>query len=241
MSMNMNATSVLIVLFLFVVGLTLLCIIVPLILTAKKVNLEGSLPFFVFFASIGLGFMLVEISQMQRLIIFLGHPVYSLSVVLFSLLLGSGLGSFLTHRLRNWGMPRNLILPFAGLLAGLIVFDIVTLYFIKELESSSTFIRVLASTAMLLPLGITLGMPFPIGMRLATMTVGNITPWLWGINGATSVCASVLAVVIAMTAGISTSYWAGFFSYTIAFLAILYCVLHHTATSGERLISSNEF
>ena len=59
--------------------------------------LAGTGPFLTFFVAIGLGFMLIETSQMQRLIIALGHPTYGLSVVLFALLLSSGLGSFLTQ------------------------------------------------------------------------------------------------------------------------------------------------
>ena len=62
---------------------------------------SGSAPLVLFFAAIGLGFMLVETSQMQRLIVVLGHPTYGLTVVLFSLLLASGIGSWLTTRLRG--------------------------------------------------------------------------------------------------------------------------------------------
>jgi hypothetical protein len=59
-----------------------------------KETLHGSAPYWLFFAAIGLGFMLIEVSQMQRLIVFLGHPAYALSVVLFTLLLSGGLGSY---------------------------------------------------------------------------------------------------------------------------------------------------
>jgi len=227
MNMNMNAVAVLGVLLIFVVGLTFLSIIVPLILTSRKFSLRGSLPFFTFFSSIGLGFMLVEISQMQRLIIFLGHPIFGLSVVLFSLLLGTGLGSFLTERKGIVGARLSSFWPFVVLLAALVSFGVLTPFIIKSFESSSTFLRILASSAILFPLGIMMGMPFPIGMRVASNKIPNITPWLWGINGATSVCASVLAVVIAMTASISSSFWVGVSAYAIAFLAFIY-ITHHT-------------
>jgi hypothetical protein len=87
---NVQAVWVLGVLLTTVVVLTALCIVVPLALTADQAALVGTAPLFVFFAGIGLGFMLVEISQMQRLIIVLGHPTYGLSVVLFAMLASSG-------------------------------------------------------------------------------------------------------------------------------------------------------
>src|SRR2546425_8386100 len=93
---NTKAVSILGALLLAVVVFTTLCILVPLALTSERRALAGATPLFIFFGCIGLGFMLVEISQMQRLIIFLGHPTYSLSVVLFALLVSSGLGSYLT-------------------------------------------------------------------------------------------------------------------------------------------------
>src|SRR5262249_62323814 len=89
---------------LVVVGvLTALCIVVPLAMTTDRSDLRGSLPLLVFFASIGFGFMFVEISQLQRLIVFLGHPTYSLSVVLFSLLVSSGVGAYLSGMVEGQG------------------------------------------------------------------------------------------------------------------------------------------
>ena len=86
--------------------LTAVCILLPLWLTRDRVTLAGAGPLFAFFVSIGLGFMLIETSQMQRLIIALGHPTYGLSVVLFALLLSSGIGSFLTTGVTAETAPR---------------------------------------------------------------------------------------------------------------------------------------
>ena len=66
-----------------------------------------------------------------------------------------------------------------------------------------------------------MGMAFPIGMKIASNRSASLTPWLWGINGATSVCASVVAVAIALSSSISTSFWTGFSFYAVAFLAFL--------------------
>jgi hypothetical protein len=97
-SHNMEAVFVLGTLLFTVVLLTVLCIVVPLIATTERRTLSGAGPLVTFFAAIGLGFMLVETSQMQRLIVVLGHPTYGLTVVLFSMLLSSGIGSALTSR-----------------------------------------------------------------------------------------------------------------------------------------------
>ena len=67
-----------------------------------------------------------------------------------------------------------------------------------------------------------MGMAFPLGMKIATIKSASLTPWLWGINGATSVCASVLAVAIALSSSISTSFWTGFLFYLVSFTALVF-------------------
>jgi hypothetical protein len=221
-SFNMEAVYTLGSLLITVAGLTLLCILVPLLLTADRAALQAGGPFFVYFAAIGLGFMLVEISQMQRLVIFLGHPAYSLSVVLFTLLLASGIGSASTSRFG--ATNRGARVALSALLAILAVFGFLTPRLLPAFAGASTPIRVATAVALLFPLGLAMGTAFPLGMRRALQRAPTLAPWLWGINGATSVCASVLAVAIALTVGISASYWTGAASYALAvsagFLAI---------------------
>ena len=164
--------------------------------------------------------MLVEISQVQRLTIFLGHPVYSLSVVLFSLLLSSGLGSLSTGLLRldTARRPATLL---ALLAVVLVVFGLVAPIAIRHFEAASAAVRIATSIGMLVPIGFFMGMAFPLGMRRALATSPSIAPWLWGVNGAASVCASVLVVVIALGAGISAAFWAGTASYVVALAALV--------------------
>ena len=163
--------------------------------------------------------MLVEISQMQRLIIFLGHPTYGLSVVLLALLLSSGLGSYFTRGLNT---ARSAIVALAILLGVLIVFGMLTPYYIDVFRGSATTSRIAVATGILFLPGLFMGMAFPLGLKAAALRSSSITPWLWGINGATSVCASVLAVVIAFGSSISASFWAGFSSYAVAFAALIW-------------------
>ncbi|OPY88306.1 MAG: Spermidine synthase [Smithella sp. PtaU1.Bin162] len=217
---NANAVFVLVMLLLTVTGLSVLCIIIPLLLTTQKTTLKGALPFFVFFMAIGFGFMLVEISQMQRLIVFLGHPVYGLSVVLFSLLLSSGVGSYSTRKINDLQVERSAFVRLSILLTILCLFGIVSRSVLSMFEASPNEWRIILSVGMLFVLGFLMGMPFPLGMRLAFMRSAAIAPWLWGINGATSVCASVLAIIIAISLGISTTFWVGFACYFIALIAL---------------------
>jgi hypothetical protein len=216
---NMTAVGVLGVLLVTVTLLTASCILLPLLLSAERQHFIGAGPHLVFFAAIGLGFMLVEISQVQRLTIFLGHPVYSLSVVLFSLLLSSGAGSLSTTTLKT---GRSAALRMALLIAVLVAFGMITPSVVRHYEGTRTAFRIAMATAILVPIGLFMGMAFPIGMRRALRDAPAIAPWLWGVNGAASVCASVLVVVIALGAGISAAFWAGTACYVAAFGALVW-------------------
>jgi hypothetical protein len=217
---NMTAVGILGVLLVTVIALTGACLLVPWIVAGSKdpALRERAGSHLTFFAAIGFGFMLVEISQVQRLAIFLGHPVYGLSVVLFSLLLASGVGSLSTRNVS--GQPRRARLRMALLLATLIVFGALTPSAIRHDAAASTPIRIAISVAILAPLGFFMGMAFPIGMARALREKPALAPWLWAINGAASVCASVLAVVIALGAGISVAFWVGAACYALALVSL---------------------
>jgi hypothetical protein len=217
-SFNMKAVGVLGVLLATVLLMTTACIVFPLLLTRRRATLDGAGPYLLYFAAIGLGFMLIEISQLQRLTIFLGHPAYSLSVVLFSLLVSSGIGSLSTARVTDplASVRRRLVLT----LVTLIAFGILTPLIAHRFESSSTPVRIALAIALLCPVGFCMGMAFPLGMRLALRRAPLLAPWFWGVNGAASVCASVLAVVIAIGAGISAAFWTGTACYVVALASL---------------------
>jgi len=154
--------------------------------------------------------------------IFLGHPSYALSVVLFVLLVSSGLGSYATERfMRATTDSQPLVMPLVILLAVLAAFGLLTHPALAHFASSTTPVRIFVAGMILFPLGFFMGMPFPIGMRLASSQSPGLTPWLWAVNGAMSVCASVVSVLIAIGAGISVAYWTGVFCYATATLALL--------------------
>lgn len=185
-------------------------VLIPLIRRAKDIPTAAAVPHLVYFSAIGLGFMLVEISQMQRLMIFLGHPIYGLTVVLFALLLFGGLGSSTIGRggaAAPWSRPVLccVVLALVGLLTPSLT------------EAGRSFgapLRILLSIAVLAPPGFVMGMMFPIGMQLSTRQ-RELQPWFWGVNGAASVFASVTGVVISMIFGITTTFWCGFACYLV--------------------------
>jgi predicted membrane-bound spermidine synthase len=212
-ALGQHAAIVLMDLLTIVTAMTLVCIALPLAL-GRVVPRRSDAALLAYFAAIGAGFMLIEISMLQRLIIFLGHPVYSLSVILFVLLAAGGLGSYLSARVRE---PRRLlvalvvVLAAAGIASGLLV---------TALQAAETPTRIAAAAGLLAPMGVFMGMAFPLGMRLACASRPQLTPMLWGVNGALSVLASVLAIVIAIAFGISASYWTGVASYAVAAAAL---------------------
>jgi predicted membrane-bound spermidine synthase len=150
----------------------------------------------------------------------LGHPTYGLSVILFALLLSSGMGSYLTSRIAPEQLRAAGVRRLGVLLALLLAFGILTPHGITLFSGAVTPVRVFVAVAMLFPMGLFMGMAFPIGMKLAAGRAGDLIPWLWGVNGATSVCASAVAVVISLSFSISTAYWTGFACYLFALLAL---------------------
>ena len=215
---NMAAVLVLGALLGTVIVLSALCIVLPLMLTSREGVLTGAAPLIAYFACIGLAFMLIETSQMQRLIIVLGHPTYALSVVLFALLVSSGLGSYWTRNIPAETVASAGQRRLTWLLLALVVFGAVTPLVTRTLESAETPLRIAAAVALLFFPGILMGMAFPIGIKLASKKGERLMPWLWGVNGAFSVCASVLSVVIALGAGISAAFWTGALAYAGALL-----------------------
>jgi hypothetical protein len=156
---------------------------------------------------------MVEIGQLERLIVFLGHPIYGLTVVLFVLLLASSIGSLFSDRIGVfiWLLP-----------VALAVFIFVSPFFTRELVAASTPLRIAVSAALLFPSGFFMGMAFPLGIKKARSgNDGAPTAWYWGINGAFSVISSVLAVVIAVFWGVTVTLVVGLTAYIVALVMLV--------------------
>jgi spermidine synthase len=207
---NLKAVKVLGTLLGIVTGLSALAIVLPLALV-RRVRQAQSTRLMIYFAAIGLAFMMVEIGQLERLIVFLGHPIYGLTVVLFVLLIASSLGSLYSSRFERsmWVLP-------VALAAFILLSPLIT----REFVAAATPIRIAASALLLLPCGFFMGMAFPLGIKQARrLHEGAPTAWYWGINGAFSVISSVLAVVVAVFWGVTITLVVGLAAYLIALIA----------------------
>ena len=177
--------------------LSALAFVLPLWLVRREGRPPpGSL---LFFAAIGLGYLVLEIVLIQRFVLFLGFPTYALSVVLFSLLLFTGLGAHLSTRA---GDPRRRLVLTLGAAIALIVAAAFGLQpLLRALIELPFALRVASAVALLAPFGVLLGMAMPLGLqRIDALHPGAVT-WAWAINGIASVVASALAVVVALEWG----------------------------------------
>jgi hypothetical protein len=150
----------------------------------------------VYFALLGLGYLFIEIPLLQRFILFLGHPTYALATVLFALLLFSGLGSLVSRRL-----PLRLVLLLLPALAAGYAVGLPFLFRVTMVASLS--VRLGVAVVALAPLGLLMGMPFPKGVVLLEHSSPALVAWAWGVNGAVSVVASILAALLALGWGFS--------------------------------------
>ena len=166
-----------------------------------------------------MGFIICEIALMQRLILLLGHPIYTLVVILFTILLASSLGSLYARRFRSERIHAVLgrVLPLIVLLlvaATLVVPPIVHAALPLHLN-----VRILLAAAIVFPFGFLMGMPFPLGLRSqAQDPLAAPVSALWGINGVASVIGSISAVVIAIIGGFTSVLLVGASCYTLAWL-----------------------
>lgn len=219
---NMQAVSMLLCLLLSSIGLSYLCIYFPLVYSKEKPDLKGSGPLSAYFFCIGLAFMFIEISQIQHCIVFLGHPVYGITVVLFTLLCSSGIGSwsasFLEKAHGAAASARALILRLAALPVVLVLFGLFGSPILDSLRQESTVVRIAAVVCLLFVVGFVLGAAFPMGIIVANKRKASLISLFWGINGAGSVIGSILTLLVSIAAGIAVSYWLGVAIYIVAFL-----------------------
>ena len=164
-----------------------------------------------YFALLGLGYLCVEIPLLQRFILFLGHPAYAMATVLFTLLLFSGLGSLLSRRVPLW-----LVLI---LLPVLVVAYALGLPALFDITLAAPFWgRLIVTVVALAPPGLLMGMPFPKGLALLERRAPALVTWAWGVNGAASVVASILAALLALSFGFSAVLAVGAACYTGAWI-----------------------
>ena len=179
-------------------------LILPFIVVKQQWKaLPAKGPSAVYFAALGLGFMLFEITMIQRLSLYLGYPTYSLTVTLASILIFTGIGALLTNRITM--APSKVLVRALGVLVLLaVVYRLALTPLTEATLGAPFFVRVLIAFLVLAPLGLCLGMFMPLGLRTVaglSEHADEYVAWGWAINGAFSVIGSVLTTILAMSYG----------------------------------------
>lgn len=211
--------------FLLVLGLVTL---LSLVLLRRK---EGATPatftgalrdrptlklFLLLFSALGLGYMLVEIALFQKLMLYIGQPQLALTVLLFSLLLGGGLGSFVSALLRGSGARAVAFISLG------VAFAVVFLSFAFPSLFGMGLSPRITAMAMLIPLGFLMGFPFPLAIRLTDQhgLADNVSV-MWGVNGIASVLGSALSMIVGISIGFSWALLVGAALYVMAAVVFL--------------------
>jgi len=210
---SFSAEYILFSLLLLMSILTCLFIVFPLCRITKLTQLNvPMLLFSIYFTAIGLAFMFVEMSQLTRLSSFLGHPIYSLSIVLFSFLISSGLGSYFIGRTEKNGEIIAYMMLFLVICLLSTIFTTTILHYFSRY---SVPIRMIVAVCIVFPIGFFMGSFLPQGIRLLGQKSGPIALF-FGVNGAMSVIGSILAMIVQITLGLSMTFLLGVLLYVIA-------------------------
>ena len=225
---NLGVMLLFVSLGLAVLGMTVI-LVLPALVLKQQIPRERPMWFhLLYFVSIGLGFILVEIAFVQRIALYLGQPTYALTVVIFSLLLSSGAGSYLSRRVVG-GHDRRLM----ALLLSVAVLAAILITVTPALLDASLSLPLVAKLALvvllLAPIGFLMGMPFPSGLARLERQYSQAVCWAWAVNAAASVLGSVGAIFIAIHVGLAQTVLLGGLCYLGALTAVLL-----TSTAGAR-------
>jgi hypothetical protein len=180
-----------------------------------RAHWSGKAPLLGYFASLGAGFIILELVLIQLFIKLVGNPLYAFSVVIFVLLLGAGIGSFASESLgvtveRRWWWPFLGIVGYglALLLSHRLVFD--------AFLAQPVAIRIVVAATLVVPLGFFLGMPFPLGIVLADRLPAGTVTWAWAMNGVFTVAGGLAAAVLSLVLGFQRTIAVGLLIYVVA-------------------------
>jgi len=203
-----------------VIAVIVILLLPPILLGTKLPHEHSVRSFLLYFLAIGAGYILIEVALIQKFVLFLGHPVYALTVVIFSMLVSSGLGSFASRKLTGDRDNRlAAVLATAAVLVGIlaaVVQPVLTAGVGLPLAE-----KVIATVLMIAPAGFVMGIPFPTGLRLLEKRHEPSVRWAWSLNAAASVLGSVGALVLALYLGLVQTMLIGGGLYLCAMAVIL--------------------
>jgi hypothetical protein len=197
----------------------------PLILGTRLALREGVLGFLLYFLFIGAGYILIEVALIQKFMLFLGHPTYALTVVIFSMLVASGLGSRFSGRIVAGDMRRWMkALALVALLAAAL--GLAVSYLSTPAVGLPLWLKIAITATLIAPAGFVMGMPFPTGLKRLEEWHRPSLRWAWSLNAAASVLGSVGALVSAIYFGLLQTLLIGGGLYLAALLVVAWKKVH---------------
>lgn len=198
-------------------GIVLAVTLILLVVYFVKTRIPKMPAYAVYFSGLGAGFMLVEIALIQQTRLFIGHPTIAVSLVIAVLLIGGGVGSALYRRLSP-EITRLSWKPLMLIIVVVALWQFLWQAISPQVIGADQIVRIAVVTVMIFPLGLLMGIPFPMGLTVAGQTDKRLVALGWGINGLFSVIGSVLAIAVAMMIGFSAVFAVAAGFYILALL-----------------------
>jgi hypothetical protein len=189
---------------------TLVVLVLPPLLLGSKLPAErGVRGHLWYFVCIGMGYILIEVALIQKFVLFLGHPTYALTVIVFSMLLSSGIGSFFSGRFLSDRSDRRLRWVLFGVAVGVSILAFVAAPIGEAGVGLPLPVKCLITICLVAPVGFLMGMPFPAGLSRFKERFPQSVRWAWSLNGAASVLGSAGAIFCAIFLGLRVTLLVG--------------------------------
>ena len=183
------------------IAVFIILVLPPLLLGTRLPRERSVRSFLLYFLAIGMGYILIEVAMIQKFVLFLGHPTYALTVVIFSMLVSSGIGSYCSRKLIG-DDPTRLMKALCVVAALVAILGAIVQPVLSAGVGMPLPVKVVATVLMLAPAGFAMGLPFPTGLRMLERAHQPSVRWAWSLNAAASVLGSVGALVLALYLGI---------------------------------------
>ncbi len=181
---------------------TLIILALPPLLLGSRLPVErGVRRELLYFVSIGTGYILIQVALIQKFILFLGHPVYALTVIIFSMLVASGCGSYVSRRVAGKDLLR-LRLVLLGIATVVVTLAYVVTPFTESGVGWPLPVKMVVTVLLIAPAGFLMGMPFPVGLANLESRYPSAVRWAWALNAASSVMGSASAIFLAIYLGL---------------------------------------
>jgi hypothetical protein len=191
----------------------------PMVLRTRLPRQKPVLAFLLYFLAIGAGYILIEVALIQKFVLFLGHPTYALTVVIFSLLVSSGVGSYASRSVIGSSTARwKAALGGVAILVALLALNVAVL--LPKAISLPLYWKIAVTVALIFPAGFLMGMPFPTGLARLEQWQSASVRWAWSLNAAASVLGSVAALVFAIYFGLVQTLLIGGVLYLLALVIV---------------------